>query len=155
MNRGGNPASNRAAARQHHQARRDDDHHESPAAPSTVTKPDAAARGDLRGGGAAAEHTGGAVARGVGEEQGDPLTLSWPRPLKCGGPILAPTPPVLQPPMGQARTLAARTLAFRKAHANIDATIRAVETVLDKFDIPQQVGVGGEMAAGGATCMVR
>lgn len=35
--------------------------------------------------------------------------------------------------------LQARTLAFRKAHANIDATIRSVEVILDRFDIAGQV----------------
>ncbi|CAI5459405.1 unnamed protein product, partial [Closterium sp. Yama58-4] len=130
MNRGGNPAANRAAARQHHQARRDDDHHESPAAPATVTKPARrrvvisaaevrrlnAQAGQLR------EVLG--KSKAVSEEM---ITI-----LNTFDARLTNLETAMRP-------IQARTLAFRKAHANIDATIRAVETVLDKFDIPQQV----------------
>lgn len=35
--------------------------------------------------------------------------------------------------------LQARTLAFRKAHANIDATIRCVEGVLERYEVTGQV----------------
>ncbi|CAI5944295.1 unnamed protein product [Closterium sp. NIES-64] len=130
MNRGGNPASNRAAARQHHQARRDDDHHESPAAPSTVTKPArrrvvisaAEVRRLNTQAGQLREVLG--KSKAVSEEM---ITI-----LNTFDARLTNLETAMRP-------IQARTLAFRKAHANIDATIRAVETVLDKFDIPQQV----------------
>ncbi|CAI7804716.1 unnamed protein product [Closterium sp. NIES-53] len=136
MNRGGTPASDRANARQHHQARRGDDHHEPPSAPSTVTKPArrrvvisaAEVRRLNTQAGQLREVLG--KSKAVSEEM---ITI-----LNTFDTRLTNLETAMRP-------IQARTLAFRKAHANIDATIRAVETVLDKFDIPQQVGgKGGE-----------